>query len=323
MPLVDKPLDELREYHGSSPCPADLDDFWEKSLAEMHAVNPDVRMSRAKFQVDFADCFDLTFTGIGGSKIYAKYIRPLRSTAPCPAVVMFHGYSGHSGDWNDKLNYVAAGFCVVAMDVRGQGGRSEDRTSYSGTNFRGHIIRGLNEGPEKLLFRQIYLDTAQLAGIVMGFDEVDASRVAAIGASQGGGLSLACAALEPRVNRTASLFPFLSDYKRVWDLDLDKQAYDELRRYFQMYDPQHKREDEIFYRLGYIDIQNLVRRIEGKVLMGITLMDVICPPSTQFAAYNKIRSDKRCEIYPDFGHEIYVPEYHDSVFQFLLDMKFS
>ena len=31
------------------------------------------------------------------------------------------------------------------------------------------------------------------------------------------------------------------------------------------------------------------------------LMDNICPPSTQFAAYNKITSKKQMTIYPDFG----------------------
>ena len=43
-----------------------------------------------------------------------------------PAVLMFHGYSGSSGDWSDKLGYVALGYTVAALDRRGQGGLSED-----------------------------------------------------------------------------------------------------------------------------------------------------------------------------------------------------
>jgi len=42
-------------------------------------------------------------------------------------------------------------------------------------------------------------------------------------------------------------------------------------------------------------------RVKAKVLMGTGLMDSICPPSTQFAAYNKINSEKMLKIYPDFG----------------------
>lgn len=29
---------------------------------------------------------------------------------------------------------------------------------------------------------------------------------------------------EPRVRRCVSIFPFLSDYRRVWEMDLDKDA---------------------------------------------------------------------------------------------------
>lgn len=77
------------------------------------------------------------------------------------------------------------------------------------------------------------------------------------GGSQGGGLAIACAALEPRVARLAPVYPFLCDYKRVWELDLTKNAYQELRDYFRLFDPTHQREQELFIRLGYIDVVNL------------------------------------------------------------------
>ena len=168
-------------------------------------------------------------------------------------MVLFHGYSGSSGDWSDKLNWVAQGFSVAALDCRGQGGLSEDVGGVRGNTLRGHIIRGLDHGPEQLLYRQIYLDTAQLAGIVMGMPEVDAARVGATGGSQGGGLTLACAALEPRIKKAAPVFPFLCDYQRVWEMDLATGAYEELRLYFRLFDPRHERESEVFERLGYID----------------------------------------------------------------------
>ena len=142
---------------------------------------------------------------------------------------MFHGYSGNSGDWNDKLGYVARGCTVAALDCRGQGGLSEDVGDVTGNTHRGHIIRGMNDAlnghPEKLLFRQIFLDTAQMAKIVMEMPDVDAGRVGATGGSQGGALTVACVALEPRVKRAAPIFPFLSDYQRVWSMDQAKDAY--------------------------------------------------------------------------------------------------
>ena len=303
MPLIDKPLAELRTYTGRNPRPTDFDTFWDNSLAEMKKLDPKVELVPAKFTAALADCFDMYFTGVGGSRIHAKYLRPKAGRTPHPAVVIFHGYSGNAGDWFDKLAWVAQGVSVFALDCRGQGGYSQDLGGVTGNTLKGHIIRGLDDAPEKLLFRQIFLDTAQLAGLAMQMPEVDSKRVGATGGSQGGGLTLACAALEPRIKLAAPVFPFLCDYQRVWEMDLAIHAYEELKTYFRHFDPHHEREQEIFTKLGYIDCQHLAPRIRGEVLMFTGLMDQICPPSTQFAAYNKITAKKNMVIYPDFTHE--------------------
>jgi len=319
MPLIDMPLEQLYTYAGRNPRPADFDAYWEAGLADLRALDPQVELIPYPLHAPKAECFDLFFTGVGGARVHAKYLRPAQIEAPCPAVVLFHGYSGSCGDWFDKLAWVSQGFCVAALDCRGQGGQSEDVGGVKGNTFRGQIIRGLDDAPEKLLFRQIFLDCAQLAGLVMGFPEVDATRVGAAGGSQGGGLTLACAALEPRIAKAAPTFPFLCDYQRVWEMDLSVAAYEELRTFFRQFDPMHQRREEIFTRLGYIDVQHLANRIRGEVLMGVGLMDTVCPPSTQFAAYNKITAPKQLAIYPDFGHEG-LPGFSDLVYNFMADL---
>jgi cephalosporin-C deacetylase len=282
----------------------------------MRSTNSRVELVPYGLNAPFAECFHLDFTGVAGARVHAKYLRPARTRERHPAVLLFHGYSGSSGDWVDKLHWVARGFCVAALDCRGQGGLSEDVGGVKGNTLRGHIIRGLDDAPEKLLFRQIFLDTAQLARIVMELPEVDPDRVHATGASQGGALTLACAALEPRIRRAAPIYPFLCDYQRVWEMDLAQNAYEELRLYFRAFDPRHEREREVFTRLGYIDVQHLAHRVEAEVLMPIGLMDLVCPPSSQFAAYNKIRSKKDLLLYPDFGHEN-LPGAQDRIYEFL------
>ena len=320
MPLVDMQLSQLHEYSGRNPKPEDFDKFWDASLAEMHALDPHVELVPHEIDAPFAECFHLRFTGVGGARVYAKYLRPKNAADPHPAVVMFHGYSGNSGDWSDKLNYVARGSSVAFMDCRGQGGLSEDVGGTTGNTLRGHIIRGLdnalNGQPEKFYYRNVYLDCAQLANIVMNMPEVDANRVGATGSSQGGGLTLACAALEPRIKLAAPVFPFLCDYQRVWEMDLAANAYDELKTYLRQFDPLHEREADIWTTLGYIDNQHLANRIRAEVLMPVGLMDTVCPPSTQFAAYNKITSKKSTLIYPDFGHEG-LPGSNDAIYNFL------
>ena len=319
MPLTfDKSLPELRTYAGINPRPADFDTYWDDSLRELDALDPQIELRRNDtLPLRNAECFDLWFTGVGGARIHAMYLRPRNLTAPAPAILAFHGYSSNAGDWTDKLAYVSEGFCIAALDCRGQGGASEDNLQIKGNTHNGHIIRGLDDpNPKNLLFRHIYLDTAQLARIVMGFAEVDAARVGAMGGSQGGGLTLACASLEPRIKLAAPVFPFLCDYKRVWEMDQAKDAYQELRTWFRLFDPTHAREEEIFTRLGYIDLQFLVSRIKAETLFAVGLMDTICPPSTQFSAYNKITAPKELVLYPDFGHEG-LPGHGDRTFRFM------
>jgi Acetyl esterase (deacetylase) len=131
---------------------------------------------------------------------------------------------------------------------------------------------------------------------------------------------VACSALVPQIKKAAPMYPFLSDFKRVWSMDQGSLAYAELREYFRFFDPNHLNEEKVFEQLGYIDIQNLTPRIRADVLWGIGLMDVTCPPSSQFAAYNKLQTKKSMVIYPDYDHEN-LPGFSDKAFQFMMGLK--
>lgn len=319
MPMIDMPVEQLEKYNGVNPKPIDFDEYWDKAIAEMKAVDAQIVMTKSKFQSPAAECYDMYFTGVNRAKIHVKHVRPKNITGKIPAVLQFHGYGGESEDWYTKLGYAESGIAVFALDVRGQAGKSEDVGGVRGNTLHGHIIRGLAEDdPHKLLFRDIFLDTAQLAGIVMDMDFIDETKVYATGGSQGGALTIACAALEPRIAKAAAVYPFLCDYKRVWDMDLDIQAYSELREYFRNFDPRHEQEKEIFTKLGYIDLQYLASRIKGDMLMITGLMDDVCPPSTQYAAYNRMTCRKKHILYPDYGHEN-LKDSTDIIFDFLVN----
>lgn len=319
MAMLDMPIELLKAYCGTNPKPEDFEEYWEKALQEMWQVDARVEWIPAGFRTPFAECYDLFFTGVKGARVHAKFILPRERRGKIPAILMFHGYTDYSGEWSDKLQYAAAGFAVAALDCRGQGGMSEDVGGVKGTTVNGHIIRGLDGDEEDMLMRNIFLDTAQLAGIVMDMPEVDETRVGVTGGSQGGGLSLACAALEPRICRTGIQYPFLSDYKRVWDMDLAINAYAEIKTYFRQFDPLHEREKEIFEKLGYLDVHHLASRIRGKVLMAISIMDNVCPPSTQFAVYNNLVCEKESVLYHDYGHE-WLKGFPDRLYHFFMEM---
>lgn len=316
MPMIDMPLEKLKEYQGRNPRPSDFDEFWDKSLEELYAIDPKPTFKPADFESKAAEAFDLTFTSTKGARIHAKFMKPKNIEGKVPAVLGFHGLSGSAPDWSTLLPYASEGFVIAYMDTRGQAGYSEDVGGVPGTTYTTPFMRGFDGEPSDLYCRDTFLDTAQLARVVMGLEYVDEKRVGATGGSQGGALTLACASLVPEIKLAAPVYPYLCDYKRVWEMDLDKGAYEGIRYYLRAFDPMHEHIDDFFLKLGYIDLQFLAPRIKAELMMCTGLMDTTCPPSTQFAAYNKVTSKKSVLIYPDYGHEA-LKGNSDLIFKFL------
>ena len=93
--------------------------------------------------------------------------------------------------------------------------------------------------------------------------------------------------------------PFLCHFRRALEVT-DRDPYQEIAAYCQRY-PQHI--DQVFATLSYIDNLNLADRIRCPVLITVGLQDLICPPSTIFAVYNRIGASKDLAIFPFSGHE--------------------
>lgn len=318
--LHDAKLENLKNYNGISPCPEDIDEYWDRAIEEMNGVDPNVELVPASFSAPGAECFDMFFTGVRNARIHARLLRPKNIDKPCPAVLTFHGYAGYIGEWYDKLSYVYQGYVVAILDCRGQMGISEDTGGVKGSTFLGHVVRGIDDDPDNLLMRHTFLDAAELAKIVMSFPYVDENKIGAFGQSQGGALTVAVSALVPEIKRLAPSMPFLCDYRQIVASGHANQCYDEIGKYFRFLDPLHKFENEFFMKLGYIDIQNIAKRVKGEVMLGVGLSDSICPPITQFAMYNKLTAQKQFIAYPDFGHEN-LPGFADKTFEFMMGLK--
>ena len=90
MPLTfDLPFEQMADYQGTNPKPADFDRFWDSALEEMRAVKPKIELIPAGFKTSFCECFDLYFTGVGGARIHAKLLKPVSArcllyTSPSP-----------------------------------------------------------------------------------------------------------------------------------------------------------------------------------------------------------------------------------------------
>lgn len=303
--MTQEEIQQLDNYQGITPCPEDFEEFWTRRMEEADQIELEYSVTQSREMPSFDTCryLDLWFSGIGGAKIYAKYLHP-KTTEPIPLVLQFHGYPGATRSWFEQSSYAGMGMAIIAMDCPGQGGYSTDPGGYQGTTVTGHIVAGLDGPAKDMYYVRLHQNIRILCRIVRQLEGIDLNRVYVNGASQGGALGLACAALNPElINRAAILYPFLSDFRMVAELGADEIAYEGLRYYSRWFDPDGEKEEDWFRQLGYIDSKNFAPMIRCPILFGTGLDDNVCPPQTQCAVYNRLGGPKKRHLFPGYAHE--------------------
>jgi cephalosporin-C deacetylase len=302
MPYFDLPRHELASYQPDLAWPADADDFWSRTLQESRALARPPVWDRAPSPFTVVDTYDVTFSGFGGQPVRAWLHLPAGLEASVPAVVRYQGYGGGRGLGHQVDIWALAGYASMVMDTRGQGsawspGDTPDPVG-SGPAHPGFMTRGINS-PEDYYYRRVYTDAVLAIDAVRQHPLVQASKVAACGASQGGGITLAVAGLVPDLWAAMSDVPFLCDFRRASEVS-PKDPYGEIVRYLKVHRDQV---DKVFRTLSYFDAASLGKKAKAPALFSVGLMDEICPPSTVYAAYNGYGAKKSIVVYPFNTHE--------------------
>jgi cephalosporin-C deacetylase len=303
MSQFDLPLDEMRAYTPEMAVPEDLDGFWGETLSEARRTDLAATATPVDTGMTLISTFDIGFSGFGGTTVKGWLHLPAGAPGPLPAVVEFAGYGGGRGLPHERVMWATAGYAHFVMDTRGQGstwsvGGTPDPDPTGAPFHPGFMTRGIVT-PADYYFRRVFVDGVRAVEAVRNHPAVDGERVAVTGASQGGGISLAVAALVPDVAAAMSDVPFLSDFPRAITLR-DTDPYAEIARYLKA----HRDHVEAAYRtLAYFDVAILGRRATAPALFSVGLMDEITPPSTVYAAYNHYGGPKEIREYDFNGHE--------------------
>ncbi len=304
MPFFDLPLDQLKAYYPPRTEPADFDTFWQQTLAEARQFPLDPHFEPVETGLTLIDTFDVTYSGFGGQPIKGWLLLPRQRSGALPCVVEYIGYGGGRGHALDWLLWSAAGYAHFVMDTRGQGsawrpGDTPDiETDASNPHFPGFMTRGVLS-PHTYYYRRVFTDAVRAVEAARAHPAVDAQRIAVTGASQGGGISLAVAGLEPSLIAAMPDVPFLCHYRTATELT-DSAPYSEIAHYCQTH---RDKVETVFNTLAYFDGLNFATRARAAALFSVGLMDEICPPRTVFAAYNHYAADKELRIWSYNHHE--------------------
>lgn len=303
MPFPDLIQPDLGAYRSSVQTPADFASFWEATIAEARVIGGDVSIVKADTTLKAVEAFDVTFPGFGGHPIKGWLVLPANRTGRLPLVVQYLGYGGGRGFPHEQLHWAASGYAYFRMDTRGQGsGWSMGATSDPvGTtpSIPGMMTKGILDKND-YYYRRVFTDAVRAIDMLVAQDFVDGDKIAICGGSQGGGISLAVAGIDPRVKAVMTDVPFLCDYPRAVQ-KAGRDPYLEIVRFL----AQHRdKKAKVFEVLNYFDGVNFARQSKAAALFSVALMDDVCPPSTVYGAYNAYAGgDKTMEEYEFNNHE--------------------
>ncbi len=304
MPFFDLPLDQLQTYKPERSEPPNFDAFWRSTLEEARQHPLDAHFEAVDHGLATISTYDVTFAGFGGQPVKGWFMLPVGATPPLPCVVQYIGYGGGRGFPHDWLLWPSAGYATLVMDTRGQGsawlhGDTPDLPNGANPAMPGYMTQGILD-PHTYYYRRVFTDAVRAVEAAQHHSAVDPQRIAVTGASQGGGIAVAVSGLMPDVI-AASMpdVPFLCHFRRAIGLT-DRGPYEEIAHYLNIH---RDKTATVFDSLAYFDGMNFAARTKAPALYSTALMDMTCPPSTVFAAYNHVTAPKEIRVYRFNDHE--------------------
>ncbi len=282
--------------------PADFDDFWAKKRAELDKVP--VKAVKVPYDLgkrggDYFNCWDIKVDCAGGAPV-SGYLCIPKNAKPksLPVLVRFHGAGVRSA--SPVTGYKG----VITLDVNAHGiENGKDAAFYTNVlntklkNYRLFDKMDRNKG----YFVGMYMRVMRSLDYVKTLPEWDGKTLVVFGGSQGGGQSLAAAALDKDVTHCVAGVPAICDHGGV--LAGRVSGWPQFV-YFRNIGKMTDEDRAVLKEVAYVDGAYMAKRIKAVTYIGTGFIDTTCVPTSVFAAYNSIPAgvEKHMSISPDKGH---------------------
>lgn len=286
--------------------PDDFMQFWEngKRVLRETALAPVMTLNRER-STDKVEIYDISYGNVGNSRIYGTLAVP-RGKGPFPAILRLPG-----GGFFPRLSeprQAARGVIVLDIGIHG-----------IPVNMSSDFYKPLNNlHPDFMYYnmdnRMTFYYYRAFLGCLRGIDFLLSlpqcnGTIGTIGGSQGGALSIAVSALDPRVKATAVYHPGLCD--------LEGFIHGRAGGFPFFFRDEKNRTPEKLSTLRYYDVANFATMLKAPVHYTYGYNDQICTPTSTCSTYNIITAPKTLKIAQNIGHWLY-PELSEDMWTWLI-----
>ena len=278
---------------------SDFDEFWSSAKTELSAVAAEYTLteipskSTASRKVYLVEMKSVKLAE-GDQGIFRAYYAEPTGSETYPALIHYSGYdSGNYDPWcpggNDN-----PGYAELVVSTRGQ--LINNRSPY--TNTYGDWFAYGFGSQDTYYYRGAYMDCLRSIDFIKSREKVQQNNIFAEGSSQGGAFTIAAAALSGEFNAIAPSIPFMGDFPDYFQLASWPASVA-----FAQQKTLGMSDVELYKMLSYFDTKNLATKITCPVYMNFSLQDNVCPPHTNIAPYNNLRSsEKKYLVNPQLQH---------------------
>ena len=287
----------------ATKCPADFDAFWEKALsdARRNALDPHLTLLPDRC-TETVNVYEVSFVNDRPQgRIYGILCRPVKP-GKYPALLRVPGAG--SRPYGGDVWTASQGAIVLEIGIHGIPVTMEQKI-YDNLNhgaFEGYWETNLDQ-PEKNYYKRVVVGAVRSVDYIASLPEWNGKDVGVTGASQGGFLSLAVAALDKRITYMAAVHDAMCDY----EIALQKRACGWPHYFYQQKNPDMKKVEGA----RYYDGVNFARRVTCPSFFTFGYNDEVVPPSSSWSVYNVVSAPKSMSIYQMTGHYWYQEQWDE------------
>lgn len=295
-----------------TPTPKDFTEFWAKTIADARKIPLEPVMTRVpERSTPEVDVYHISFQNFRvGSHIYGMLSVPTKpGKYPAMLVVPGAGVRPYFPD----VRTAKKGVIHLAIGIHGI---PVDRDSLLYNELRATALADYRsagmDDRDTYYYKRVYAAVVRAGDFLLGLPQWDGSNYVVQGGSQGGGLTLVAAVLDPRVKAIAVSYPAMADQFGYFIGRAGGWPH-----HFQDTTKVHALAEKK-EAIAYYDAVNFARLVKVPGIYAWGFNDTTVPPTASYATYNAITAPKETVIVPETGHNR-VPAQTDKMNAWLLE----